>query len=372
MLGAGIAERRALRGRARRSSARATDLIFAGVVGRQMPDGTTKEQAVDGLRAQGDDGLADMLSGVDFTPGSGIDFDAVGQVLLVALVVYVGAGLLMLVSTRLSIRVINRAVFRLREDVEAKLARLPLSYFDQQQRGEVLSRATNDIDNIAQTLQQTMGQLINSLLTIVGVLAMMFWISPLLALVALVTVPLSVFVATRIGKRSQPQFVAQWKVDRQAQRPHRGDVHRPRAGQGLRAAGGVREGLRRAQRGAVRVGLQGAVHLRDHPAADDVHRQPELRAGRGRRRAAGGVGYAVDRRRAGVHPVLAAVQPAADPGRVHGQPGAVRRRVGRAGLRPARRRGAGAGPGLRRSGRRSCAAASRSRTCRSGTTRTSR
>ncbi|MFB8115858.1 ABC transporter ATP-binding protein [Streptomyces sp. NPDC056465] len=190
----------------------ATDLIFAGVVGRQMPDGTTKQQAVDGLRAQGDDGLADMLGGVDFTPGHGIDFGAVGSVLLVALAVYVGAGLMMLVSTRLSIRVINRVVFQLREDLQTKLSRLPLSYFDRQQRGEVLSRATNDIDNISQTMQQTMGQLINSLLTIVGVLVMMFWISPLLALVALVTIPLSVFVAARVGKRSQPHFVAQWKV----------------------------------------------------------------------------------------------------------------------------------------------------------------
>ncbi|MFP1627265.1 ABC transporter ATP-binding protein [Streptomyces sp. 5K101] len=189
----------------------ATDLVFAGVVGREMADGTTKEQAVEGLRAKGDDGLADMLSKVDFTPGEGIDFTAVGNVLLAALAVYVAAGLLMLVSTRLSIKVINRTVYRMREDVQAKLSRLPLSYFDKAKRGEVLSRATNDIDNISQTLQQSMGQLINSLLTIVGVLAMMFWISPLLALVALVTVPVSVYVATRVGKRSQPHFVAQWK-----------------------------------------------------------------------------------------------------------------------------------------------------------------
>ncbi|MGW1138744.1 ABC transporter ATP-binding protein [Streptomyces zhihengii] len=189
----------------------ATDLVFAGVVGRQMPEGATKEQAVESVRAGGDGSLADMLGGVDFTPGQGIDFTAVGQVLLLALAVYLAAGLLMLVSTRLSIKVINRTVFRMREDVQTKLARLPLSYFDKAQRGEVLSRATNDIDNISQTLQQSMGQLINSLLTIVGVLAMMFWISPLLALVALVTVPLSVFVAARIGKRSQPHFVQQWK-----------------------------------------------------------------------------------------------------------------------------------------------------------------
>ncbi|MEU9985056.1 ABC transporter ATP-binding protein [Streptomyces sp. NPDC050856] len=186
---------------------RATDLVFAGVVGRSMPEGASKEEAVAGLRAQGDGGLADMLSGVDFVPGRGIDFGAVGDVLLLALAVYVVAGLLMLVSSRLSIRVINRTVYRMREDVQAKLERLPLSYFDRAKRGEVLSRATNDIDNISQTMQQTMGQLINSALTIVGVLAMMFWISPLLALVALVTVPLSVVVATRVGKRSQPHFV---------------------------------------------------------------------------------------------------------------------------------------------------------------------
>ncbi|MFC5804290.1 ABC transporter ATP-binding protein [Streptomyces formicae] len=189
----------------------ATDLVFAGVVGREMPDGTTKEQALDGLRDRGQDGLADMLSGVDFTPGQGIDFTAVGNVLLVALVVFAAAGLLMLVATRASILVINRTMYRMREDVQTKLARLPLSYFDKAKRGEVLSRATNDIDNISQTLQQSMGQLINSLLTIVGVLAMMFWISPLLALVALVTVPVSVYVAAKIGKRSQPHFVQQWR-----------------------------------------------------------------------------------------------------------------------------------------------------------------
>ncbi|MFJ3098549.1 ABC transporter ATP-binding protein [Streptomyces hydrogenans] len=189
----------------------ATDLIFAGVVGRQMPEGVTKEQSLAKLRADGDGGMADMLSGVDFTPGQGIDFGAVGEVLLLALAVYVVAGLLMLVSTRLSIKVINRTVYRMREDVQTKLSRLPLSYFDKAKRGEVLSRATNDIDNISQTLQQSMGQLVNSLLTIVGVLAMMFWISPLLALVALVTVPVSVMVAARIGKRSQPHFVQQWK-----------------------------------------------------------------------------------------------------------------------------------------------------------------
>ncbi len=189
----------------------ATDLVFAGIVGREMPAGTTKQQALDGLRARGQDGMADMLAGTDFTPGQGIDFGAVGVVAIWALVVFTLAGLLMLVATRLSNHVMNGTVYRMREELQAKLSRMPLSYFDQQKRGEVLSRATNDIDNIGQTLQQTMGQLLNSLLTIVGVLVMMFWISPLLALVALITVPLSIFVAAKIGKKSQPQFVAQWK-----------------------------------------------------------------------------------------------------------------------------------------------------------------
>ncbi|CAL9431931.1 Fatty acid ABC transporter ATP-binding_permease protein [Streptomyces sp. enrichment culture] len=189
----------------------ATDLVFAGIVGREMPAGLTKEQALDAMRARGEDGTADMLSGTDFTPGEGIDFGAVGVVAVWALVVFVLAGLLMLVATRLSNHIMNGTVYRMREELQDKLSRLPLSYFDRQKRGEVLSRATNDIDNIGQTLQQTMGQLLNSLLTIVGVLAMMFWISPLLALVALVTIPVSVVVAAKIGKKSQPQFVAQWK-----------------------------------------------------------------------------------------------------------------------------------------------------------------
>ncbi|MFE2427277.1 ABC transporter ATP-binding protein [Streptomyces sp. NPDC059373] len=191
---------------------RATDLIFSGVIGRSMHAGTTKAQAVAALRQQGHGNLADVLSAMDFVPGQGIDFGAVGSVLLTVLGIYAAAAVFHVAQGRLATRVIQRAVSRLRGEVEAKLARLPLSYFDQQPRGEVLSRATNDIDNIGQTLQQTMGQIVFSVLSIVGVLGMMFWISPLLALIAVVTVPLSVVVATAVGKRAQPQFVAQWKT----------------------------------------------------------------------------------------------------------------------------------------------------------------
>ncbi|MGW0880599.1 ABC transporter ATP-binding protein [Streptomyces sp. NPDC002671] len=191
---------------------KATDLVFAGIIGRQMPAGASKEQVLDSMRAHGRGSIADMLQSTDFTPGKGIDFGAVGSVLLLATGTFLLAGLLMAVATRLVNRTVNRTMFRMREDVQTKLSRLPLSYFDKRQRGEVLSRATNDIDNIGQTLQQSMGQLINSVLTIIGVLAMMFWVSWILALVALVTVPLSVFVAARVGKRSQPHFVQQWRT----------------------------------------------------------------------------------------------------------------------------------------------------------------
>ncbi|MFH8799718.1 ABC transporter ATP-binding protein [Streptomyces sp. NPDC017936] len=190
---------------------RATDLVFAGIIGREMPAGASKEQVLDSMRQRGEGDVADMLRSTDFTPGEGIDFGAVGNVLLFAVAVFLVAGLLMAVATRLVNRAVNRTVYRMREDVQTKLSRLPLSYFDKRQRGEVLSRATNDIDNIGQTLQQSMGQLVNSLLTIVGVLAMMFWVSWILALVALVTVPLSAVVATKVGKRSQPHFVQQWR-----------------------------------------------------------------------------------------------------------------------------------------------------------------
>ncbi|WIM95109.1 ABC transporter ATP-binding protein [Actinoplanes oblitus] len=196
---------------------KATDVIFEGVVGKMLgqslPPGATKEQAVEGLRQQGQGKVADMLAAMhDVIPGQGIDFDRLMRVLAWVAVVYLFAWVFGVCQGRLTARVVQTAVYDLRNQVEAKLARLPLSYFDKQPRGEVLSRATNDTDNIAQTLQQTFAQLTTALLTVVGVLGMMFWISPLLALIALVTIPVSFFLTKAIGKRAQPQFVAQWKT----------------------------------------------------------------------------------------------------------------------------------------------------------------
>ncbi|WP_280400520.1 ABC transporter ATP-binding protein [Nocardia carnea] len=190
---------------------KATNLIFDGVVGRQLPAGVSKDEAIAGLRAQGQDTFADMLSGMDVVPGAGIDFDAVGRVLIVVLVLYLGAAVFGWLQAYLLNDLINRTIKRLRADVEDKIHRLPLSYFDTAPRGDVLSRVTNDVDNISQSLQQTMSQLLISLLTVLGILGMMFWISWLLALIALLTVPAVIFVTAQIAKRSKPHFVNQWK-----------------------------------------------------------------------------------------------------------------------------------------------------------------
>jgi len=190
---------------------RATNLLLAGAIGGQMPSGITKEQAIDALIAQGNGDMADMLRSMDFTPGQGIDFHAVGVVLIVVLALYVVSFGFSYAQGWILNGAVQKTIFQIRQRVSEKMDRLPLSYFDKQARGEVLSRVTNDIDNVSQTLQQTMSQLLNSLLTVIGVLVMMFWISPTLALIALLTVPIAMIVTTVIGKRSQKLFAQNWK-----------------------------------------------------------------------------------------------------------------------------------------------------------------
>ncbi len=192
--------------------AAATDLIFAGWIGSSLPSGLTREQVVQLARGDGRDQFADMISAMPYlVPGAGIDFPAVGRVLLITLGIYLVAALLGWVQARALVVIVNRTVFALRRDVEDKLNRLPLPYFDGQPRGELLSRVTNDIDNVAQSLQQTLSQLVTSLLTVLAMVTMMFVISPTLALVALVTIPISVVVTGVIGKRSQQHFIRQWR-----------------------------------------------------------------------------------------------------------------------------------------------------------------
>jgi ATP-binding cassette subfamily B protein len=188
----------------------ATDIVFEGYIASGLPEGASKEQVVDGLRAQGDDRVADMVQSMQLQPGQGIDFDALGNVLLLVLAIYVLSSLFMWVQGVMTTRLVQRTVAGMRGEVEDKIGRLPLSYFDSRSRGEILSRVTNDLDNIAQSLQQTISQLLVSLLTVIGVLAMMLTISPLLTLIALVTLPVAAVVTGAVAKRSQPQFVAQW------------------------------------------------------------------------------------------------------------------------------------------------------------------
>jgi ATP-binding cassette subfamily B protein len=187
----------------------ATNVIFEGVIGKQIPPGVTQEQAIEGLRAQGQNQMADMLSAMTVTDG--VDFTRLGQIIAAVVVVYFLSSVFSWGQNYLMAGVTQRTMYRLREDVDTKLGRLPLKYFDSHPRGDLLSRVTNDIDNISTTMQQTMTQAITSLMTVLGVLGMMFWISPLLALVSLLTVPLSFFVTLMIAKRSQGQFVGQWK-----------------------------------------------------------------------------------------------------------------------------------------------------------------
>ncbi len=188
----------------------ATDIIFAGIIGRQLPAGITADEAIARARASGNDNFAAMLARMEVVPGVGIDFDRLARVLLLAAALFVGASVLMWLQGYLLTNVVQSAGRQLRTDVEEKLNRLPLPYFDGQPRGELLSRVTNDIDNISQSLQQTLSQLLTSLLTVLGVLVMMFIISPLLTLIALIAIPLSIVVTKRIAARSQPRFIAQW------------------------------------------------------------------------------------------------------------------------------------------------------------------
>jgi ATP-binding cassette subfamily B protein len=188
----------------------ATNAIFQGAISKDLPVGVTKDQAVAGLRAAGKGQLADMIASLTLTPGVGIDFGALGGILVVLTGVYLLSAVFSWMQAWIMAGVTQRTVYRLRRDVDAKLGRLPLKYFDGHSRGDILSRVTNDIDNIGQTLQQSLTQLITALLTVVGVLLMMLLISPLLAFVSLLAVPVSIVVTVLIASRSQKQFARQW------------------------------------------------------------------------------------------------------------------------------------------------------------------
>lgn len=189
----------------------ATNIIFAGVIGQQLPAGTTTQQAVDALRASGQDDLANVVATAGVTPGEGVDFVRLSQVIILVLALYMVASVLTWVQGYVINVIMVKTMWRLRESVEAKINRLPLSYFDKVQRGELISRVTNDIDNITQAMQQSLSTVVTSVLTVVGVLIMMFTISWQLALVALVSLPLMAVIFGIIGPKSQKAFGIQWR-----------------------------------------------------------------------------------------------------------------------------------------------------------------
>lgn len=188
----------------------ATDLLFNGVIGRRLPAGISKAQAVSAARGRGDNTFADLLSGMNVVPGHGVDFGAIARTLTVALALYLVSSLLIWAQARLLNLTVQRTMVALRSDVEDKIHRLPLSYFDGRQRGELLSRVTNDIDNVQSSLSMTISQLLTSVLAVVAALAMMLSISPLLVGITVLTVPLSLLATRAIARHSQRLFLAQW------------------------------------------------------------------------------------------------------------------------------------------------------------------
>ena len=189
---------------------RATNLVFEGAISSRLPENLTKQQVVDGMVAAGQDKMAQMVEAMNLVPGAGIDFEALSRVLLAVLALYVLSALAGWLEGWVLNRVMVRAMFGLRAQVEDKIHRLPLSYFDKVQRGELLSRVTNDIDNVTNTLQQSLSSAVTSVLTVIGVLAMMLSVSWKLTLVALIILPLMGVLFGIIGPRSQKAFTLQW------------------------------------------------------------------------------------------------------------------------------------------------------------------
>jgi ATP-binding cassette subfamily B protein len=185
------------------------DGLVGKMLGQYLPFGTTHDQAVAAIRKI-QPSIADLVASTNAVPGVGVDFAALGMILLALAGLYLIATFFTWVAWYTMAGVSQRTVYRLRREVDQKLGRLPLRYFDTHPRGDTLSRVTNDIDNIANTLQQSLTQIITSLATIVGVLAMMFWISPLLAVISLLVIPVAAVATMVIARRSQKQFAAQW------------------------------------------------------------------------------------------------------------------------------------------------------------------
>lgn len=188
----------------------ATNVLFEGIVSKNMPEEMTKNQVIDMLKMTGQDQIAEMVGPMNITPGQGVDFNKLLTILIVLLALYAMSALFNWLQQYIMAGVSQKTVYNLRKEVDTKLSKLPLNYFDSHSHGDILSRVTNDIDNIGNTLQQTLTQIITSFVTIIGVVIMMFTISSLLSAIALTVIPLALISTMFIAKKSQKQFQIQW------------------------------------------------------------------------------------------------------------------------------------------------------------------
>ncbi len=268
--------------------------------------------------------------------GPGVDFGALHRTLWLAVGLYIVGSWLAFTQAYLVAGVVQRTMFRLREDAEAKMHTMPLTYVDSQPRGDLLSRVTNDIDNVSQSMQQSISQLLTGLLTIIGVLIMMLTISWQLAIVAIVTIPVSAGMMRFIAGKSRGKFIAQWghtgALNSQVEETFTGHAIVKAFGRQAEARERFDETNEQLYEAAFSAQfLSGCVQ-----PATVLAGQPQLCGHRRLRRSEGGQRVARPRRRAGVHPVLAPVQHAAQPGGLDDERDAVGYRFGREGVRPSR------------------------------------
>ncbi|GKX31638.1 hypothetical protein SH1V18_41180 [Vallitalea longa] len=173
--------------------------IFSIVAPKKMGEATTKLF----------ENFMEIINGV---PNASIDFDFIFNILLILGILYAASSLFNFIMQYTMASVVQKTVFDMRKDVSSKLTKLPLKYYDSRTHGEILSRVTNDIDNISNTLQQSIVQLITALITMIGVLVMMLTISPLMTLITLLTLPLCVIITKNIAKKSQKYFKKQQEI----------------------------------------------------------------------------------------------------------------------------------------------------------------
>ena len=188
----------------------ATDAVFAGYLSSKTSPGQSTAEAAAELEAGGQSDLAAVLDTMDVVPGAGMDFGLIGRLVMLGVAVYALSSLFTYIGGRVSIGVVNTVMSGMRTRVEAKLHRVPLSYSDRQRRGDVLSRLNNDLDNLTQVANENLQQIITSVITFVGVLAVMFTLSWQLALVAIAAIPLTAIIFALVGVPSQRQFKKQW------------------------------------------------------------------------------------------------------------------------------------------------------------------